>query len=87
MAHLTICKLRDLGIVTNDFKIKGYNLTDEQVVSVIDHIRYVARTYDIQNYIVSNDPFYRAGRKTYYRFPEDLVYNIIKELPTGALSP
>ena len=76
---MSICKLRDAGLVDNSGKIQGFEgLTTHQASSVLRNVLHVMSTMRISDYVASR----RGGmacRTKFVNFPDDIVYLMLSK--------
>lgn len=79
MSTLTYCKMRDLGILTNEGKLTGYEYSAKQVHTIIKKLKDVLQYQDIDTYLAMSGP---GGRLPY---PDCVVKQIVRANKTALL--
>jgi hypothetical protein len=75
MMKISLCKLRDIGILQNDGKLHHHpDLNNKQTLHVIKYILNVINNQDIDDYLETN---MNSGHLMYKPFPDCIVYQII----------
>jgi hypothetical protein len=78
---MSICQLRNCGLVDNTGRIAGFErLGAEQSSAVLRSALHVMRSMDIEEYVKSRRAMYAIpGRENYVNFPDDIVYVLLSK--------
>lgn len=74
---ITLSKLRNWGIVTNDGTISAYpGLSESLTRQIIQELLIVLNTHDLKQYMITKDP---RGRK-FVVMPDDVIYHLVRRV-------